>query len=191
MLAKNNWLDAVTGFGAIKVEPLEWLPLEFLCFNMRAIDREEIFGNVATENPLELAAQLHANIAKNGCGWIAKLNGRPAACMGVFENFPGNWQVFSFGTQDYMRVLVAFKPKLDKMIGFGLDNGMHRLECRSLADHHEAHRCIAFIDLQREATLRQYGRDGQDFALFARTWPRKKREAAEQAAPEVGTAGRG
>lgn len=170
MLQRRNWLDDVTGYGKVTIEPLEWLPLEFLCFNMRSIDAEEIYDNLPSDNPLELAAMLHHGVAKNGCGWIARLNGRPAGCIGVTESHPGCWQLFSFGTTDYRRVAVFFKSKLDKMVGFGRERGMHRLECRSLLSHVEAHRYIGLLELKLEATLHKYGRKGQDYLLFARTW---------------------
>lgn len=171
MLQKNDdWLSTVTGYGKVTCEPLEWLALEFLCFNMREIDREEIYDNQQIDNPIGLAAALHHAIARNGCAWIARLNGRPAACLGVFENFPGNWQVFSFGTPDYRRTLVAFKPKLDNMLGFARARGMHRLECRSLAHHRDAHRITRFIGMKPEATLRAFGRARQDYIVFARVF---------------------
>ena len=171
MLARTtSWLDTVTGFGATKVEPLDWLGLEYLAFNMRDIDREEVFDNMPSDNPLAFAALLHGAIATNGCGWIAYFDGRPAACMGVAENFPGNWQIYSFGTERYMRVLVHFKPKLDAMWAFGQSRGMHRVECRSLANHHQAHRCIAMAGLTKEGVLRQFGRHRQDYVLFSRVF---------------------
>src|SRR5262252_5326091 len=106
MHGTRRWTDNISGRGTIKVEPLEWLALEFLCFNMRAIDASEIYGNLPTDNPLELAALMHQAVARCGCGYIGRLDGRPALAMMVFEQWPGNWQIASFGTQDYVRVLV-------------------------------------------------------------------------------------
>jgi hypothetical protein len=175
----KTWLDGVTGFGRITTEPLEWLPLEFLCFNMRASDREEITAMLPTDNPLEWAAMLHQALAKDGCGWIARFNGRPAACMGVFANFPGNWQVFSFGTDLYPRVMVVFKDRIERMVAFARARGMHRLECRRIASHGLAHACIRLVELKPEVTMKQYGRHGEDFILFARTWPIEEKKAVE------------
>ena len=165
-----TWLDNVTGRGKIRVEPLEWLPLEFLCFNMRAIDREEIVDNMDTDNPLEIAARLFHALSRVGCGWIGYLSGRPAATFGVYENFPGNWHVFSFGTEDYARVLVACRENWDAMLAYALDRGMHRLECRSLAKHTEAHGFLRLLQFEKEAILEQYGRKRQDYILFRRLW---------------------
>jgi RimJ/RimL family protein N-acetyltransferase len=165
-----TWLDNVTGRGTITVEPLAWLPLEFLCFNMRAIDAEEIYSNLASGNPLEWAGMIHQAVAKQGCAWIARLDGRPTAVIGCFENFPGNWQIFSFGTEAYPRVLVAFLPYWQPLQSFALDRGMHRLECKSLSSHKEAHGFLRLMGFTQEATLLQYGRDRQDYFLFRRIW---------------------
>ena len=146
--------------------PLEWLPLEFVCFNMREIDRHEIYSNLPTQNPLEWAAGVFAAVGRKGCGWTASFNGRPAAAMGVFENFPGNWQIFSFGTDDYIRVLVAFKPKWYAMLDYLKEHGGHRLECKSLSSHKEAHGFLKMIGFKPEAILDAYGRDREDYILF-------------------------
>jgi hypothetical protein len=166
----ENWLGTVTGKGRIVIEPMEWLPLEFICFNMREIDRHEIYANLPTTNPLEWAAMIFQAVGKNGCAWHASLDGRPAAAMGVFENFPGNWQIFSFGTDDYIRVLVAFKPKWYLMQDFLRDHGGHRLECRSLTTHKEAHRFLKLMGFAPEAVLQSYGRNREDYILFKQVW---------------------
>lgn len=162
----ESWLNSVTGRGKISVEPLEWLALEFLCFNMREIDRHEIYANLPTSNPLEWAAGVFQAVGKKGCGWTASFNGRPAACMGIFENFPGCWQIFSFGTHDYIRVLVAFKPKWYLMIDYLKQHGGHRLECKSLITHKEAHGFLRMMGFSAECILDQYGRHREDYILF-------------------------
>lgn len=162
----ETWLNNVTGKGKIAIAPLEWLPLEFVCFNMREIDRHEIYSNLPTQNPLEWAAGVFAAVGRKGCGWTASFNGRPAAAMGVFENFPGNWQIFSFGTDDYIRVLVAFKPKWYAMLDYLKEHGGHRLECKSLSSHKEAHGFLKMIGFKPEAILDAYGRDREDYILF-------------------------
>src|SRR5262245_4323937 len=168
-----GWLATVTGkgFGSIKMEGLEWLALEYLCFNMRPVDRTEIYNVLASDNPGEFAARRYQAVARNVCGWIAHLNGRPAACMGILENFPGNWQIYSFGTDAYIRVVATFWPKLRLMEAFGRDRGMHRLECKSRADHLGAHRGLYLMGLYPECTLPRYSRDGADYIQFGRTWP--------------------
>ena len=183
MLARHTWLDDVTGRGSVSVAPLTWLPLEFICFAMREIDRYEIANMLPSDNPLEWAAIIHTAVANNGCGWVSSFNGRPAATIGVFENHPGVWQIFSFGSDDYPRVLASVKPKLDLMWAFGRGRGMHRLECRSVISHTTAHKLLQIIGLDCEARLTQYGRDGADYLLFRRVWEKRADTTSGEAAP--------
>ena len=43
----------------------------------------------------------------------------------------------------------------------------HRAEARSAASHIEAHNWLERLGATREAPLRGYGRNGEDFILFA------------------------
>lgn len=169
-----NWLDTVTGPGRVTVHNLEWLPLEFIAFNLRSADRREVFGNLPSDNALELAAMVFHAVGKKGVGWIARFDGRPAGTIGCFENFPGNWQIFSFGTDAYRRVLPAFKPKLDALTNFSLENGARRLECKSHIMHTESQALLRIVGFTPEAVLRSYGRDGADYVLFSKAWDHEK-----------------
>jgi hypothetical protein len=48
------------------------------------------------------------------------------------------------------------------------DGGARRLECRSMEGHVEAQRWLETIGARREATLKAYGREGEDFHVY--TW---------------------
>ena len=48
--------------------------------------------------------------------------------------------------------------------------GAHRLEARSMEGHHDAQRWLEVIGARREGTLKGYGREGQDFHVYA--WER-------------------
>ena len=165
-----TWFDAMSGHGRITMHDLEWLPLEFIAFNMREEDRREIYGNLPSDNPLELAAMVFQAVGKKGVGWIASLDGRPTGAFGMFENWPGNWQVFSFGTNDYRRVVVTFREKLDTALKFARENGAHRVECKSHGTHKEAQALLRVVGFDLECVLRSYGRDGADYLLFTKAW---------------------
>ncbi|GLO68646.1 hypothetical protein MACH17_01630 [Phaeobacter inhibens] len=47
------------------------------------------------------------------------------------------------------------------------DEGVHRIECLTLADLHVAHRWMEMLGLSEEATLRKYGRNGETFKQFS------------------------
>ena len=60
----------------IKTSELTWLPLEYLLFNLNPIDKADLFGQVATENVLEIAGQImHATNSGNGLGWVISRTG--------------------------------------------------------------------------------------------------------------------
>jgi hypothetical protein len=155
----------------VRITDLEWHALEYLAFSMRPVDKHEIFGNLPTDNPLEFAAMVYQATAKNGYGWLGWLNGRPVAALGIFENFPGNWQIWSFGTEDYPLVVVGFLERLTQAIEAARrDHGLHRLECRSIRIHSSAHRLLRVLGFESEGVLRCYGRDRSDYFLFAKVW---------------------
>jgi len=169
------------------IEAMEWLALEFLCFNMRAIDRHEISNMLPSHNPLEWAAMINQACGRDGKGvaWIARHNGRPAATLGVFEQYPCCWQLFSFGTDAYPRVLTQFSPKMELMWQYARDHGMHRVECKSHVDHKTGHTLLRILGFTKEATLRMYGSDGADYLQYSRLWPKLPRTTAKSDARHV------
>jgi hypothetical protein len=48
-----------------------------------------------------------------------------------------------------------------------VEAGAHRIECVSIAGHHEAHRWIRTLGLRAEAQLRGYGKGGEEFIQFS------------------------
>jgi hypothetical protein len=167
----SDWLVRMCPGGKVKITDLEWNALEYLAFNMREIDKQEIFGNLPSDNPLELAAMVYQATAKNGYGWLGWFNGRPVAALGMFENFPGCWQVWSFGTQDYERVVAGFLHRFQQAIDAARgERGLHRIECRSIRIHSSAHKLLRVLGFKSEGVLEQYGRDRSDYFLFAKVW---------------------
>ena len=106
----------------------------------------------------------------------------------MFEQYECCWQLFSFGTERYQQVLAQFKPKLELMWRFILENGGHRVECKSHINHVTVHALLRIIDFTHEATLKQYGTDGADYYQFAKVWPKQKpRVTGEANAGQRGT----
>jgi RimJ/RimL family protein N-acetyltransferase len=163
-----DWVPSVAGKGdKIEAKPLNWFALEWIALNLRDRDKQEILGNMPTDNPLEVAAIVMHATAKKGVGWIGWLNSRPVAALGVFEQWPGNWQIWSFGTDDYRRAAPVFNRKFDLAMQYAIDHGCHRMECRSHANHVESHRLLTALGAEREGPLRQYGKDKADYIVFS------------------------
>jgi hypothetical protein len=133
---------------------------------MRDLDREEIFCQRDDDDPDALAAEVLS-------GWgpyyfvAATPAGEPAAVVGATRLWPGVFSAWMFST-----------PRVD-IINFSLTQfiktamipgvaalGAHRCEALSMASHTVAHRWLEYLGAEREAVLRRYGRNGQDFFVY-------------------------
>lgn len=168
MTDRRAWLTHITTVDKRPVSDLEWLALEFIAFNLRDEDRQEIMNNLPIRNNLYLCQTVMSAVAEKGVGWTVGFRGRPALAFGTFEQWPGNWQVFLFGTNDFQKALVAVKPLYERAVNHARTNGGRRLECRSHSDHTAAHRLLRILGWQCEGVLRRYGADGADYLQFAK-----------------------
>lgn len=151
------------------VTPVSLPALEYICLNMREVDRAEVFGMRGHDDPLLLAREVLIT-ATHGKSAIACHAGLPAAVIGVTPSWPGVWVAWAFGTDDWSRcaldltryALRVLKPHI-------LACGAHRMQCQSRFDHAEAHRWLELLGAKAESTLSGYGRDGSDYVMFAWT----------------------
>lgn len=162
---KASWTPRFVG--SIKITDLEWNALEYLCFSMRDIDKREIFGNLESDNPLELSVMIH-NTLPRGEGWVGWYNGKPVAAMGIFEQWRGNWQGWMLGTDEIAGVIIHFRDRFDEAFARARAKGLRRLEAKSIVHHTDAHRLLKMWGFEREGLLRCYGKDGDDYIQFAR-----------------------
>ena len=58
--------------------------------------------------------------------------------------------------------------------------GAHRAECMSLASLADNHRWLEMLGARREATLRGFGKNGEDFHLYA--WLKEDADVRQQRA---------
>lgn len=151
--------------------------VEYICFNMRAHDREEIYGMLPHDNPLRLAWDCYHMILNGGRGQIAWHNGKPAGLAAFVESWPGVWSVFMFGTDDFRSCalpLVRWFRREAKEI-LSTCKG-HRLQCDSLCGYDEAHRLIqAFGGRPEGPPMEGYGKSGQAYQRFV--WLKSKDSA--------------
>lgn len=146
---------------------LDYISLEFICLNMRTVDRAEVFALRQHDNPLQLAFEAHAYFRNMGRGKISWVNGRPAAVAAFTEDWPGVWSVSMFGTGDFKAAAIPLLRWVRKEANDILTvcNG-HRLQCDSAASHSEAHVMIKAMGAREECRLRKYGKTGEDFIRF-------------------------
>lgn len=102
--------------------------------------------------------------------WVADWNGTPTALIGAVNIWPHVWSVFMVATDDFHHIgfpLTRF-VKRDMIPGIKM-LGAKRAEARSMASHVTAHRWLKALGATQEATLRNFGKNGEDFVVFAWT----------------------
>jgi hypothetical protein len=142
----------------------------FVAAQMREQDRREVFCQLMSgASPVDAAAISYGGTEHVHCAWY---RGSPIAAFGFAPaSFSGTvWSAWAFGTRRLKRaipeisrfVLETVAPQLIKI-------GVRRLEVRSIAEHHLAHRWLVRLGARRETELRNWGRDGETFILWSWT----------------------
>jgi RimJ/RimL family protein N-acetyltransferase len=103
-------------------------------------------------------------------GWVAGRE-EPIAAFGCYLMWPGVYSMWLFATDSFPQIGISITKLIVRQILPMLwENGAHRLEARSMEGHHDAQAWLEVIGARREATLRAYGRGGEDFHVY--TWER-------------------
>lgn len=133
--------------------------------NMRESDKAEIYATRWTRNPIDVAEDV---CRIPGPKWVAHADGAgPVAAYGAMPMWPGVWSLYMFATPHFQRVAWDVTRHIRRVMMPSLAiAGAHRAEARSAASHVEAHTWLERLGAKREATLKGYGRDREDFILF-------------------------
>ena len=131
--------------------------LEFVVLNMRERDRVEIYNMRPHESPLQLVQEI--KIASTGhrriIAWSDRTK-RPAGFGAFTESWPGCWDVWMFGTDDFKDVAIELIRWFRKTANDVLQHCKgHRLQCDSRFDHEEAHRMLRALGAIEEVRLRK------------------------------------
>lgn len=136
---------------------------------MREADRQEIFATRLGDDPEALAAEM---LATGPVAWVAGLDEEPIAAFGCAPMWEGVWSMWLMATDDFHHIGLSVTKLVTRyIVPMLFDAGAHRLEARSMEGHDDAQRWLEVIGAQREATLKGYGREGQDFHVY--TWGRR------------------
>jgi len=145
---------------------LAFEPLEYVMTRLRPLDRSELFATRAHDDP-SLAAQE----VMNACapyGTMFWHGGVPVSAVGYFPMWPGVVSVWAFGTLNWRHVVSAMTRYVIKdLVPFLLKLRVHRAECRSLATRKDSQRWLRALGAYPEATLKGFGRNREDFTLYA------------------------
>lgn len=150
----------------VRLSPLEPEAVRCVADRMRPADRREIYATRWTDEPTDL---VDSCMFSGQYGWVAGLE-RPIAALGAIPMWPGAWSVWMFATDEFRQIRIGLTKFVARTMIPGLRaSGAIRAECRSIADHEEAHRWLEVLGAHREAVLEHYGKRGESFFLYVWT----------------------
>ena len=147
---------------------MEMLPVNFndalfVATNMREWDKKEIYATRWTDDPSDIAQDC-VNLGE--FGWIAH-DPEPIALVGAVPCHPGVWNVHMFATDNFSKIAISLTKFVKNVIVPSLTAiGSHRVECKSMDGHEDAHKWLEFLGAHRESTLSEYGKENEDFHLY-------------------------
>ncbi len=149
----------------------EMNPLDALhvATHMRDWDRKEIFATRWNDDVNDLAEDC---CMVGSFAWVVYGETEPVALVGAHPVHPGVWGVWMFATDNFHQVSISLTKFVKRvMIPALVKAGAHRAECKSMEGHEEAHKWLEFLGAKRESTLKEFGKDGQDFHTYV--WRRE------------------
>ena len=153
----------------IEIGPANIRDVSFILANLRPGDRREILCQVPPGSDL---AALAFTCVLPGHSFVAYDKSNPAMAFGFQPiTHAGNvLSAWAFGTWRAPRTLrpIARFVRSELLPGW-LEFGVTRIEARSIAGHHEAHAWLSSVGADYEAAIPAFGRDGEEFRMFAWT----------------------
>lgn len=149
--------------------PLSVESVRHVARNMRESDRREIFATRWNEDPDELAR----GVAAAPIGAVFATLRRPVEAVAVvvaFEAWPHVHTAGLFATRRWHEVALQTLRWIKlEMMPLMWAQGAIRVECHSIADHHQAHRLLRHLGRTREDPVPCFGKNGENFIRFAWT----------------------
>lgn len=150
----------------MKIVKVNYDDLFYVANNMRQEDKEEIFATRWDDDPesmcLEIVNSPHISAYANTMGID-----RPIAAIGAVPMWPGVWSVWMFATPEFHKIGKSMTKYVRDIMIPNLRKHGHRAECRSHRNHKKAHRWLEMLGAKRESTLESFGKDKQDFFVYA------------------------
>ena len=145
-----------------------WPDVLHVATHMRADDLAEVMATRWSDDPHDFAADC---MRLPGVRLVARTDdGEPVAVGGVANWIPGVGQAWLVGTEGVGLAGVEIAHACRKSIETLFETGtIHRIQAFSAATHKRAHRWLRFIGLREESRLPMYGKNGEEFIIFAVT----------------------
>ncbi len=142
----------------------------YIAENLRERDRQEIFATRYDESIEGLARD---TVALGGFSWVALVDGVPVAVIGATPRWPKVWGIWSYGTNDWDKVVLTLTRHALRFMRPALYNsGAIRVDCMALAAHTDARRWLEYLGLRPEKKLDKWGKNGETFVSYC--WTRKQ-----------------
>lgn len=142
-------------------------------------DVSYIAGNLRDNDKIEVLCQLPDGISQQtigyictrpGTSFIAYLDGKPVMVFGFDPiTLAGNaLNAWAFGTKDSRKVIHSITLWVrDNLLREWIRDGITRIEARSIDSHADAHRWLMATGAVKEGRMKDLGRNGENFLLFA------------------------
>ncbi|RUP22305.1 hypothetical protein [Methylobacterium sp.] len=150
------------------LEPVTYATALQVGQGMRERDVME-FAAVAPVGAEDLAPWLAQRFGRRGELLCARTDdGEPVCIGGAVEVRPGSATLLFYGTDRFPEIALPMTRFIRRHYFPSLAAaGTHRIECVTLDSYREMQRWLETLGLERESTLRAYGRGREDFAMYA------------------------
>jgi hypothetical protein len=137
--------------------------MQYVCEHLRDVDRHECFATRFHDNPKALAAEISSY---GPISWVVFHNDEPVAALGAVELWPGHWNVWAFGTDQWPKVVKTITKHISRVMIPGLAAcGARTAGAYVHADHEEACRWLAWLGAS-PTPLENWGKNGEKFILY-------------------------
>ncbi len=152
----------------MKVVPVNEANIRYIAERMRDRDLAEFSALSYYSTREEAARCLVENYADYpGLDCVTLDDGSPVGAGGVIWTRPNVASMLFFATDDFDKIVVSLTRHSERNIFTPARALAHRIECFSLADYTQMQQWVKLFGLRPEATLRNYGKNGEDFIVYA------------------------
>jgi len=148
------------------VEGIEREHLRYIVDHLRPDDHRELRATLWDDVDLVEHVMAHQSVSFTGFDRA----GKPCGVAGLHIISPGVAQAWLFGTDTIRDLRIAMTRTARQVIESALEGRLiHRVQAASAAFYIDAHDWLQTIGLKDQVVpLRQYGRNREDFYLFAK-----------------------
>ena len=139
--------------------------LRHVITHMRERDHKEIYALRFDDDPEKFLEHQIQRMGKMCRIWERDFV--PVSVQGVMCERPGVWSMFAYGTDDWRRVVLPMTRWAWRFVIPAMCQVAQRVECLALRENVDSRRWIESFGARQECVLREYGKNREDFVLYA------------------------